>query len=154
MVNVSRTGVFIANADTSLVLATYGRISSDFNSLDNTSWLLTGYMLSMCGTQPLYGKLSNIFGRKPLLLLSYVLFALGNFVTGFAGNMSVLVLGRVIAGAGGAGMSSIVSFLVADMVPLRELASYRSYVNVVQTIGRSCGGPLGGKMAEVMGWRW
>ncbi|CAM1509716.1 Fc.00g000510.m01.CDS01 [Cosmosporella sp. VM-42] len=147
-------GVFIANADTSLVLATYGRISSEFDSLENASWLLTGYMLSMCGTQPLYGKLSNIFGRKVLLLLSYVLFAVGNLVCGLSDSMTTLVVGRVIGGACGAGMSSVVSFLIADMVPLRELAQYRSYVNIAQTAGRSCGGPIGGKLAEAMGWRW
>ncbi|KAM5341446.1 hypothetical protein ACJ41O_014477 [Fusarium nematophilum] len=64
------SGVFIANADTSLVLATYATISSEFSSLDNASWLLSAYMLSMCSAQPLYGKMSNIFGRKPLLLAS------------------------------------------------------------------------------------
>lgn len=111
-------------------------------------------MLSMCGTQPFYGKLSNIFGRKPLLLLSYVLFALGNLLCGLADNMMTVIVGRIVGGTGGAGMSSLVSFLIADMVPVRQVAAYRSYINVVQTIGRSCGGPLGGKLAETMGWRW
>jgi MFS family permease len=111
-------------------------------------------MLAMCGSQPLYGKLSNIFGRKALLLTSYTFFAVGNFICGVAPTMNTAVLGRLVGGIGGAGMSSVVSFLVADIVPLRDVATYRSYINIVQTVGRSCGGPIGGYLAETMGWRW
>lgn len=146
--------MFVANADTSLVLATYGEISSEFKSLENASWLLTGYMLSMCASQPLYGKLSNIYGRKALLLVAYTLFAIGCLICGMAKSMPLVIAGRLISGAGGSGMSSVVSFLIADLVPMRDVATYRSYVNIVQTIGRSCGGPIGGWLAEQMGWRW
>lgn len=68
--------------------------------------------------------------------------------------MSIVMIGRVISGAGGAGMSSVVSFIIADLVPPREVATHRSYVNIVQTVGRSCGGPVGGWLAQTMGWRW
>lgn len=68
--------------------------------------------------------------------------------------MAMTIVGRIISGSGGAGMTSIVSFLVADLVPKRDIAAYRSYVNIVQTLGRSCGGPLGGWLAETIGWRW
>ncbi|CCD48476.1 similar to MFS mdr transporter, partial sequence [Botrytis cinerea T4] len=70
-------GVFIANADGSLVLATSGTISSEFNDLGNAGWLISSYMLAMCATQSLYGKLSDIYGRKSTILASYVFFALG-----------------------------------------------------------------------------
>jgi MFS family permease len=70
-------GVFISNADGSLVLATYGTISSEFGAFGDASWLSTGFMLSVCAVQPLTGKLSDIFGRKEVLLTSYVLFAIG-----------------------------------------------------------------------------
>lgn len=111
-------------------------------------------MLAMCGSQPLYGKLSNIYGRKLMLLASYVLFGAGCLVCGVANNMSTVIAGRLVSGAGGAGMSSVVSFLIADLVPVRDVATYRSYINIVQTVGRSCGGPIGGWLAEHMGWRW
>lgn len=74
--------------------------------------------------------------------------------SGMATKMSHVIIGRVIGGAGGAGMYSIVSFLITDLVPLRDVATYRSYVNVVQTVGRSCGGPIGGYLAQTIGWRW
>jgi MFS family permease len=68
--------------------------------------------------------------------------------------MTEVIIGRVIQGSGGAGMVSLVSILITDLVPLREVASYRSYVNIVATAGRSCGGPLGGALAQLFGWRW
>ena len=87
--------------------------------------------------------------------------------------MTQIILGRVTQGFGGAGMVSMVSILLtgtlcpshlcveeselilsSDIVPLRDVAAYRSYVNVVQTVGRSCGGSIGGYLAQVIGWRW
>ena len=65
-----------------------------------------------------------------------------------------VILGRVISGAGASGMTTLVSILITDLVPLREVAAWRSYVNVVATTGRSIGGPLGGSLADTVGWRW
>lgn len=147
-------GVFVSQADTSLMLATYAEISSEFDRLENGSWLLTSYILAMCITQPLYGKLSDIFGRKALLQCAYILFFCGTIVCGLGQTMNMVIIGRAIQGTGGAGMVCMVSILLADIVPLRSVAAYRSYVNVVQTVGRSCGGAIGGYLAQKIGWRW
>ncbi|KAB5511538.1 major facilitator superfamily domain-containing protein [Coniochaeta sp. 2T2.1] len=146
-------GVFVANVDMTLLLATYPQVSSDFGALAYGSWLLTAYMLSMCAVQPLYGKLSSIFGRKPMIMLSYVLYATGSAVCGLGQSIWQVIAGRAIAGAGGAGMVCLVSIIITDLVPLREVAAYRSYVNVIQTIGRSIGAPIGGLVADRFGWR-
>ncbi|PVH69326.1 putative multidrug resistance protein fnx1 [Cadophora sp. DSE1049] len=146
-----KTGVFVANAEGSLVLATYGRISSEFNDLKNASWLVTSYVLAVSAVQPIYGKLSDIFGRAHMLLVAYALFALGCAV---GRSLQVVVLGRIISGAGGAGMGSLVSIIITDLVPQREVGSWRSYVNIVATTGRSLGGPIGGYLADTVGWRW
>ncbi|KIY47896.1 MFS general substrate transporter [Fistulina hepatica ATCC 64428] len=147
-------GVFIANADSSLVLATYGKISSEFGQLENSSWLLTTYNLAMCAFQPISGKMSDIYGRKSVLLVSYLLFGLGAVLCGAGQSMQTVLIGRVISGIGGSGMSSLVSILITDLVPLIEVAAWRSYVNVVATAGRSLGGPLGGILADTLSWRW
>lgn len=68
--------------------------------------------------------------------------------------MSHLILGRVVSGLGSSGMTALVSILITDLVPLRSVAAWRSYINVVATIGRSIGGPLGGWLADTVGWRW
>ncbi|KAH7327133.1 major facilitator superfamily domain-containing protein [Rhexocercosporidium sp. MPI-PUGE-AT-0058] len=147
-------GVFMSNADGSLVMATYGTISSEFGALAAASWLTTSYSLATCAVQPITGKLSDIYGRKGVLLASYALFAVGSVGCGIGQAMWQVIAGRVVAGLGAAGMTVIVSILITDLVPLIQVASWRSYVNVVATIGRSIGGPLGGYLADTVGWRW
>ncbi|KAH6720696.1 major facilitator superfamily domain-containing protein [Leptodontidium sp. MPI-SDFR-AT-0119] len=154
IISLLMIGVFMSNADGSLVMATYGTISSEFGALADASWLTTSYSLATCAIQPITGKLSDIYGRKGVLLASYVLFAVGSVGCGIGQAMWQVIAGRVVAGLGAAGMTVIVSILITDLVPLIQVASWRSYVNVVATIGRSIGGPLGGYLADTVGWRW
>jgi MFS family permease len=147
-------GSFISNADGSLLFATHPIIASEFDALHDSSWLIASFALAQAVTQPLYGKLSDIYGRKPMLILAYTLFAVGMVVVGTGQSMFILIIGRIISGMGSSGMTSLVSILITDLVPLRDVATWRSYVNVVATTGRSVGGPLGGWMADTIGWRW
>ncbi|KAI4732135.1 MFS general substrate transporter [Aureobasidium sp. EXF-10728] len=176
IISVLLIGVFVSQADTTLVFATYAHITSEFIRLGDGSWIdgswiVTSFGLATCATQPMYGRLSQIFGRKPILQMSYLLFLVGTAVAGLARNMVQMIIGRVIQGAGSAGMVSMVSILLTgmflcgrdavclliqrlDLVPLHEVASYRSYVNVFSTVGRSCGGLIGGYLTQTIGWRW
>lgn len=154
IVSVLLIGSLISNADGSLLFATHPIIASEFNALHDSSWLMTSFALAQAATQPLYGKLSDIFGRKPMLILAYTLFAVGLALVGVGQSMSTLIVGRIISGAGSSGMTTLVSILITDLVPLRDVATWRSYVNVVATTGRSIGGPLGGFLADTVGWRW
>jgi MFS family permease len=147
-------GLFVANADSSLVLATNSAISSSFSQLQSASWLTTSYVMATCAAQPIVGKLSDIFGRKNVLIVSYGLFAIGSGLCGVGQSMWQVIAGRSIAGLGGAGMTVIVAVLITDLVPMIEVAPWRSYVNVVATTGRMVGGPLGGWLADLIGWRW
>ncbi|KAI4854607.1 MFS general substrate transporter [Aureobasidium sp. EXF-8845] len=159
IISVLLIGVFVSQADTTLVFATYAHITSEFIRMgDGTwidgSWIVTSFGLATCATQPMYGRLSQIFGRKPILQMSYLLFLVGTAVAGLAQNMVQMIIGRVIQGAGSAGMVSMVSILLTDLVPLHDVAAYRSYVNVFSTVGRSCGGLIGGYLTQTIGWRW
>ncbi|KAF2772871.1 putative major facilitator superfamily transporter [Teratosphaeria nubilosa] len=147
-------GVFISQVDTTLVLATYSKIASDFQDLDSASWLISAYILAQCAVQPLYGKLSDIFGRKGLLQTSYVLFTIGTACAGISKSIGGVIASRALQGAGAAGMVSMVSIVITDLVPLHEVAQLRSYVNICQTTGRSCGGVIGGLLSQAVGWRW
>jgi MFS family permease len=147
-------GSFISNADSSLLWATHPIIASEFNALHDSSWLIASFALAQAVSQPLYGKLSDIYGRKAMILLAYTFFAIGLVLVGVGKSMTTLIFGRVISGAGSSGMTSLVSILITDLVPLRDVATWRSYVNIVATTGRSIGGPLGGWMADTVGWRW
>ncbi|KAI9743874.1 MAG: hypothetical protein M1818_002608 [Claussenomyces sp. TS43310] len=154
VISILMIGVFIANADSSLVLATGGTISSQFSQLGGMSWLTTSYAMAMCTAQPVIGKLSDIFGRKAVILVCYAFFALGSGLCGMGQTMWQVIVGRAVAGIGGAGVTVIVSILVTDLVPMIEVAAWRSYVNVVATTGRSLGAPIGGLFADTVGWRW
>ncbi|KAF7512506.1 hypothetical protein GJ744_001441 [Endocarpon pusillum] len=147
-------GVFIANADESFVMATYGAIASEFRRLSDGSWLMTGYTLGYCVSLPLYGRMGDLHDRKKLLLTTYFLFGLGCMISGTALSLWQTVLGRITAGVGGSGIAALISVIITDMVPLREVNVWRSYINVTAIVGRSCGGPIGGFLADTIGWRW
>ncbi|RDW68701.1 uncharacterized protein DSM5745_08461 [Aspergillus mulundensis] len=147
-------GEFISNADGTLVMAATARISSEFNRLQGAAWLSTGYTLGVCVAQPMYGKLGDIYGRKPLLLWSYFFLALGCVVCGLATDMWIAIVGRALSGIGGAGVMTMSAIIITDIVAKREIATWRSIINLAMTLGRSLGGPVGGVLTDTIGWRW
>ncbi|KAJ6030194.1 tetracycline-efflux transporter [Penicillium canescens] len=147
-------GEFVSNADSTIVMAAAGSISSGFNRLQDASWLATSFALGAGAVQLIYGKLSIIYGRKPVLLASYFLLALGCVICGIAPTMSIVIIGRVISGMGGAGIMTMGSIIILDVVPKRDFASWRAVVNISMTLGRSIGGPIGGWLTDTVGWRW
>ncbi|KAF2279538.1 MFS general substrate transporter [Westerdykella ornata] len=147
-------GVFLAAADQTLVVSTYGTIGTDLHALNSTSWIATAYFLTLAAFQPVYGKLSDIFGRKECLLFAYVIFGVGSFCCGLARNMSELIAARAFAGIGGGGMTTVVSILLSDVVSLRERGTWQGYINLVYAGGAAAGAPLGGLLADSVGWRW
>ncbi|KAI6903859.1 MFS general substrate transporter [Hortaea werneckii] len=152
--SVLLVGVFISQTDASLVMAVYAKVASEFNDLDSGSWLMSAYILAQCVAQPLYGKLSDLFGRKALLQLSYILFAVGTAGAGLSMSMGAVIVSRAVQGAGSAGMLAMVSIIITDLVPMNEIAVFRSYVSILATSGRSCGGVIGGLLSSALGWRW
>jgi len=148
------TGVFIANADTSLVVATYGSIASEFNSLASGPWLLTGYTLGYSIALPAYGATSDTFGHRMPLLVAYVLLSIGCILSGTAMSLQQIIFGRMVSGLGGAGMTAMVAIILTDQAPLSKVAVLRSYVNIAAVVGRSAGGPIGGLLIDSVGWRW
>lgn len=154
IVSVLLIGSFISSADGSLLFATHPIIASEFNALHDSTWLIASFALAQAVSQPLYGKLSDIYGRKSMLILAYTLFGTGLVMVGAGQSMSALIFGRVVSGLGSSGMTSLVSILITDLVPLRDVATWRSYVNIAATTGRSIGGPLGGWLTDTVGWRW
>ncbi|KAG9243238.1 major facilitator superfamily domain-containing protein [Calycina marina] len=147
-------GVLLGSADQTLVVTTYGRIGSDLGGLSGASWIATAYFLTLTSFQPLYGKLSDIFGRKPALLFAYTVFGLACLFCGLARTLPELILARAFAGIGGGGINVIVSILFSDIVPLRQRGTWQGYINIVWATGSSAGAPLGGLLADSIGWRW
>ncbi|ODV96602.1 hypothetical protein PACTADRAFT_1192 [Pachysolen tannophilus NRRL Y-2460] len=132
-------GSYLSALDTTVVTTLLTVISSDLNCLPQSSWIATSYLLSCSAFQPLFGKLSDIFGRKELILLCNFCFALGCILCGISGSLFPLIVGRFITGIGGGGMTSLGTVAMSDLVSLRKSAS---------------GGVLGGLIADRYGWKW
>ncbi|KAH8690581.1 efflux pump antibiotic resistance protein [Talaromyces proteolyticus] len=147
-------GEFVSHADGTITFASAGRISSEFNALPDANWLATAYSLGVCAAMPMYGKLSDIYGRKNILLLAYSFFGIGSVLCGIGVQMWHVVLGRAVMGLGGAGMATLAAIIITDIVPRRDIATWRAYVNIASTLGRAAGGPIGGALTDLVGWRW
>ena len=89
-------GIFLAFLDQSIVAAINGEIGSELRALKSVSWIATAYFLTMTASQPLYGKLSDVFGRKPCLLFAYAMFGIGSLGCGITTSMEGLIAGRAI----------------------------------------------------------
>ncbi|TPX22615.1 hypothetical protein DIZ76_014492 [Coccidioides immitis] len=147
-------GVFLSAADQTIIVASYGKIGSDLNALNLTNWVATSYFLSLTSFQPLYGRLSDIFGRKACLLFSYTVFGLGCVFCGLARDIKELIAARIFQGIGGGGMTTVVSILLSDIVPLRDRGVWQGIINIIYATGSGLGAPLGGFLADSIGWRW
>ncbi|KAL4962167.1 major facilitator superfamily domain-containing protein [Aspergillus stella-maris] len=145
---------FTAAADSTITATLSSTIATEFQSLTIISWLGSGYLIALTATQPLSGKLSDIFGRKASFFVAAVVFALGNLLCGLANSQQSLILGRVIAGIGGGGCSSISTFISSDFIPPRSRGLWHSYGTLVHAAGLGCGAVFGGAINDTLGWRW
>ncbi|PGH13873.1 hypothetical protein AJ80_06142 [Polytolypa hystricis UAMH7299] len=147
-------GVFLSAVDQTIIVASYGKIGSDLKALHLTSWIATSYFLTLTSFQPLYGRLSDIFGRKACLLFAYTVFGLGCIFCGVARDMKELIAARVFQGIGGGGMTTVVSIIMSDIIPLRDRGVWQGIINIIYASGSAIGAPLGGILADHVGWRW
>ncbi|KAJ5671953.1 hypothetical protein N7507_001080 [Penicillium longicatenatum] len=147
-------GVFLAALDTTIVATLSAPISSSFNSFSLLSWLATSYLISNAACQPLSGRLTDIYSRRWGLVFSNIFFALGNLICGLAKTESTIILGRVVAGIGGGGLTAISTFVTSDLVPLRKRGIWQGVGNICYGAGSGLGGVFGGWINDTLGWRW
>ena len=147
-------GGFLAAVDITLIATLTSPISASFGSLGLISWLASAYFIANAALQSLSGKLTDIFGRRAGLIFSNLLFAAGNLICGLAIRSWVVIAGRVIAGCGGGGLTTIVTFVASDLIPLRKRALRQGYNNLCFGVGAGLGGIFGGWVNDVWGWRW
>ena len=130
-------------------LPTIGRALAD---LENLSWVVTAYLLAATAATPLAGKLSDIYGRRAVMLVSIGIFVVGSVACALAPNMASLVLARAIQGLGGGGILPLAQTIIADLVPPRERARYQSYTSVMFMAASVVGPVIGGFFAEHLHW--
>ncbi|KAF5584246.1 multidrug resistance protein fnx1 [Fusarium pseudocircinatum] len=147
-------GVFLGAADTTVIATLSAQISSEFNSLSLLSWLATAYLIANAASQPISGRLTDIFGRGPGLAFSNIAFAAGNLICGLATSQKMMILGRVISGIGGGGLMSIPTFLGSDLVPLRKRGLVGGIANIWYASGAMVGAVFGGILNDYTSWGW
>ncbi|KAJ8073999.1 hypothetical protein PM082_012288 [Marasmius tenuissimus] len=147
-------GIFLSAMDQTVIVASYPSIGSELKQLQKTSWIATSYMLTVTTFQPLYGKLSDIFGRKTCLLFAYCVFGIGCLLCGLSKTMDQLILARALAGIGGGGIPAVGTIILSDVVPLRSRGTWQGFANIIFSTGSMIGAPLGGLFADTIGWRW
>ncbi|CAG8419970.1 unnamed protein product [Penicillium salamii] len=147
-------GVFLAALDTTIVATLSAPISSSFNSFSLLSWLATSYLISNAACQPLSGRLTDIYSRRWGLVFSNIFFAIGNLICGLARAQWVIILGRVVAGVGGGGLTAISTFVTSDLIPLRKRGIWQGIGNICFGAGMGLGGVFGGWINDTLGWRW
>ncbi len=111
-------------------------------------------LLSVCCFTPIYGRLCNIIGRQPSMLISLSFFSIGNIMCAVAPNMTFLIAARAIAGIGGGGLTSVGSTIMSDLVPISYRGIFQGYGNIMFGLGSGLGAPLGGIINDHLGWRW
>ncbi|HEU0100882.1 MAG TPA: MDR family MFS transporter [Mycobacteriales bacterium] len=153
-------GMFLAALDQTIVSTSIRTIADDLQGFAVQAWVTTAYLITSTIATPLYGKLSDLYGRKPFFLGAITIFVLGSALCGFAGSMYQLAAFRAFQGVGAGGLFSLALTIIGDIVPPRERAKYQGYFLAVFGTSSVLGPVLGGLLAGqstilgVTGWRW
>lgn len=147
-------GMALAALDGTILSTAVPQIVGDLGGFSIFSWLFSGYLLAATVTLPVYGKLSDTFGRKPVLIAGIVLFLIGSVLCATAWNMGSLVAFRVVQGLGGGAIQGTVQTIAADLYPLKERPKIQAKLSTVWATSAVAGPALGGLLAGYADWRW
>ncbi|MFD1658135.1 MFS transporter [Streptomyces caeni] len=144
----------LAALDSTIVSTAVPQIVGDLGGFSVFSWLFSGYLLAVTVTLPVYGKLSDTLGRKPVLIAGAALFLLGSLLCALAWDMGALIAFRIVQGLGGGALQGTVQTLAADLYPLKERPKIQSKLSTVWAVSAIAGPALGGVLAAYADWRW
>lgn len=144
----------LAALDSTIVSTAVPQIVGDLGGFSVFSWLFSGYLLAVTVTLPVYGKLSDTFGRKPVLVVGAAVFIAGSLLCALAWNMAALIAFRVVQGIGGGALQGTVQTLAADLYPLEQRPKIQAKLSTVWAVSAIAGPAVGGVLAEYAGWRW
>ena len=147
-------GMMLASLDQTVVSTALPTIVGELGGLNHLSWVLTAYLLTSTASVPLYGKLSDIYGRKIMFQIAIAVFLVGSVMCGFSQNMLELVVCRGIQGLGAGGILAMAMAIVGDILPPRERGRYQGYIGSVFATSSVIGPLVGGFFTQHLTWRW
>ena len=146
--------MLLASLDQTIVATALPKVVRDLGGIDQLSWVVTAYLLGATVTMPLWGRASDLFGRKPLFLAAIGIFLAGSALSGAAQDLTELIAFRALQGLGAGGLMTLAMAIVAEIVSPRERGRYQGYIQMVFVIASVAGPLLGGLFADHLSWRW
>ncbi|MGH2491195.1 MAG: MFS transporter, partial [Candidatus Limnocylindria bacterium] len=147
-------GLFLAALDQTIVGTALPRIVTDLRGNEIYTWAFTAYLLTATISGPIYGKLSDLFGRRPVLLFAVAVFLLGSLLSGFSREMWQLVAFRALQGLGAGALFPIALAVIGDMFDATERGKYQGLVGAVFGLSSLIGPAVGGLITDNIGWQW
>jgi EmrB/QacA subfamily drug resistance transporter len=144
--------MLLAALDQTIVAPAMPTIAGSLGHAEYLPWIVTGYLLTATALAPLYGKISDIYGRRPTIYAAVLIFLAGSLVSALAPNMLTLIVGRAIQGMGGGGLFALSQTVIGDLVPPRERARYAAWIAGTWAVASIAGPLLGGTFAEHLHW--
>src|SRR5713101_2963213 len=146
--------MLLASLDQTIVSTAMPRVIADLHGFDRYTWVSTAYLLTSTVTVPIYGKLSDLFGRKPIFLFGIVLFLIGSALSGASQSMNQLIAFRAFQGLGTGALMPIAIAIVGDLFTPRERGKWQGLTGAVWGFSAIVGPTLGGWITENTSWRW
>ncbi|CAG98404.1 Vba1p [Kluyveromyces lactis] len=146
-------GSFLGSLDSTIVANIMNKVAEEFEESDKKQWIVTSFLLTNTAFQPLYGKLSDLAGRKTALMVAHSFFLVGCLFTALSRNLVEFSIARAVCGMGAGGISALSSISVSDICTPKERGVYQGYANVVFGTGSMLGGPIGGWLMDSFGWK-
>jgi fucose permease len=146
--------VFLAALDNTIITTALPTISEYFHSNAGYTWIGSAYLLANAASTPSWGKFSDIWGRKPILLAAAAIFFIGSLLAAVSVNIGMLITARAIQGIGGGGLIVLVNICISDLFSIRNRGTYFGIIGMVWAFASTTGPILGGVFTQKVSWRW
>ncbi|CAK7231062.1 hypothetical protein SCUCBS95973_007785 [Sporothrix curviconia] len=148
------SALFLASLDVTVVTVAVPTIAAEFHSTVGYTWIGSAYLLANAATAPSWGKISDIFGRKPMILAAVAIFWVGSLLCAVSRNMTMLIVARSIQGIGSGGVVILVNVCIGDLFSMRKRGLYFGFTGLVWAVSGAIGPIIGGAFTEHASWRW
>lgn len=146
--------VFLAALDVTIITTALPTISEYFQSSSGYTWIGSAFLLANAASAPSWAKVSDIFGRKPMLLFANIIFMVGSLVAALSYSIGMLIAARAVQGIGAGGLIILVNVVIGDLFPLRSRGAFYGIIGGVWAIASSIGPIIGGALTQGVNWRW